>query len=46
MAPNVKVFENESVVSGKLCEFIAEVSRGAIAERGIFTIGLSGLYTY
>ena len=43
--PTLKVYETDAIVADKVCEFIAERSRAAIKERGVFTIGLSGKLT-
>ena len=40
-----QVFENETAAAGGLAMMIAEASSKAIAERGIFTIAVSGKET-
>ena len=43
--PTLLIDETDSKVSDRLCTFIATCSRETISERGVFTIGLSGMYT-
>lgn len=40
--PVLKIFDSDTTVSDKVCEFVVEIANKAIQERGIFTVGLSG----
>ena len=42
--PILHIYDTDTIVSEKVCEYIAEQSRQAIAQNGVFTIGLSGKY--
>ena len=39
----VKVLSDAGEVSEKVCSFIIETANVAIADRGIFTVGVSGM---
>ena len=38
----VEICENNADLASKLCDFVINKANTAIAERGIFTVGLSG----
>ena len=42
--PILKIFDSDTIVSEKVCEFVTEIANKAIKERGIFTVGLSGMF--
>eukprot|EP00543_Licmophora_paradoxa_P011178 CAMPEP_0202479124 /NCGR_PEP_ID=MMETSP1360-20130828/94815_1 /ASSEMBLY_ACC=CAM_ASM_000848 /TAXON_ID=515479 /ORGANISM="Licmophora paradoxa, Strain CCMP2313" /LENGTH=280 /DNA_ID=CAMNT_0049106435 /DNA_START=233 /DNA_END=1075 /DNA_ORIENTATION=- len=41
-APSTKIYEDKATVSKELCIFVAEEAKKAIAERGVFYLGVAG----